>query len=1020
MCLREAHIAAQKLWSDKNGIQEICDGRDNVVNCLMEYRLHRNCLLQCLSFALQGNVIDAAICLGNLGLGTGEGWNAAEWLEHYDAFRRKWPNFDVPDLVHILNTKAAAAAEALGNKIQSATYLSLAHEALPNCRGVRQLQNGELDATTAVGQNILNVAANTQGPDHMHRAQKLEVAKTVIGLIRKEISCGEMSESKARNLFHDFAATSISFDEWIAIIDPYLVVGILFGVERPLDPKVWDSWFSNVSNWLQTNTTSSPILERHKLLMKIAEARKYMWNEYRQQRASTGEPYSLAWLEEDYHEQKRILDLTLSIDPRVSSVRDLLDRKLDLASQAIFRYWAGIKVDDADLADYERLLRQSSQYYRQRERYSALFFNMNSIIAVGMARLDAYKSVTTASVFRDFQEADDVFHRLSGQAYLLQALEKLTAAVATAERLTVDNLYERGVNVSIWAVRDWYGKYENWRLQNLEWIQNIYFKRQQKKQTLSGAVPLWVYESIFAQNRQLEEQKARIWGEYQEILTFFVNWSQKMKGRALLSSIGKVSELPYPLWTLGMIDFNSRRLIQRYNGLMERFQRNDDIVNRMKVYDELRRLWDEAEQKGATAPMFGLMRGRAATSDQLIAMCGAFNEDVVFVDWFHATNLHGPGDIAMAVYINGCFQCFLQTDVKLAEVEAWVKGNLDSRIRDPFEAARHTPLTDITATQRLFKMNGLLKGLKEVTRPGQLLVFCPTLALHRLPLHALLLGDEPCIVRNPVVYCQSLTLLRKCILDRMCLDQKDWTKDTNRLPVVFNALHRNPETSVSVVELASILKTTMVEVRDDPKRQFSEGIQNASLIHFHGHARFDEGKPLQHHLELSQADLDEEGDEMELAESEKLSAQEIFGMRFPMGAHITVMSCKSAMSHVTKVNEQLGLSAALHCAGADSIASSLWNIHRDIAVRFSKLFYQHLKAQRPQYFHLPPHRRPHLESPYVDMARAMQHAIVQIRKSESGETLAPYWWAGLVLHGFWALPHAWLPQEAEEAANRAL
>jgi hypothetical protein len=277
-------MASQKLWFDQNGIQAFLDGRDNVINCLMEYRLHRECALQVLSFALlQESVIDAATCLWFLGPGTSEDWKAAEWLEHYDMFRRKWQHFNFPSLLRALNIKAAMAAEALGDKFQSAKYLSEACEALPNCNGVRQLPNGELDATTGFGQDMLglNVAANKQGPDHLHRALKLEVAKTMIDLIRKEISCGEMSESEARNLFHGIAAISISFDEWIATIDPHYVVGILFGVERPLDPKVWDLWFTDVGDWLKTDRISSPILERHKLLMKIAEARKYMWNQYR-------------------------------------------------------------------------------------------------------------------------------------------------------------------------------------------------------------------------------------------------------------------------------------------------------------------------------------------------------------------------------------------------------------------------------------------------------------------------------------------------------------------------------------------------------------------------------------------------------------------------------------------------------------------------------------------------------------------------------------------------------------------
>lgn len=162
---------------------------------------------------------------------------------------------------------------------------------------------------------------------------------------------------------------------------------------------------------------------------------------------------------------------------------------------------------------------------------------------------------------------------------------------------------------------------------------------------------------------------------------------------------------------------------------------------------------------------------------------------------------------------------------------------------------------------------------------------------------------------------------------------------------------------------------------------------------------------MEHHLELSEVTSDEAGNPIPLRVDDKLTAREIFGLRFEAGSHITSIGCKSARARVSEVNDHVGLVAALHVAGAHSVVSSLWNIPQPIGIQFSKLFYEHLKQQKPENF------KPATSHglAYRDMARAMQHAIINLRKSPAGETLAPSEWAGLVLNGNWAFPQEWLP-----------
>lgn len=102
------------------------------------------------------------------------------------------------------------------------------------------------------------------------------------------------------------------------------------------------------------------------------------------------------------------------------------------------------------------------------------------------------------------------------------------------------------------------------------------------------------------------------------------------------------------------------------------------------------------------------------------------------------------------------------------QVIGWVSRNLTQN---------ETPLDGPSGAQRLAFLSGLVDFVEKeefLVKEGETLVFCPTAILNRVPPHAIPIGGRPLIERNPVIYCQSLTILHWL-----------WKKSTGRtsLPV---------------------------------------------------------------------------------------------------------------------------------------------------------------------------------------------------------------------------------------------
>lgn len=216
---------------------------------------------------------------------------------------------------------------------------------------------------------------------------------------------------------------------------------------------------------------------------------------------------------------------------------------------------------------------------------------------------------------------------------------------------------------------------------------------------------------------------------------------------------------------------------------------------------------------------------------------------------------------------------------------------------------------------------------------------------------------------------------------------------------MFNALSNEQATAQLVRGIAEDLGVSVQYPSTMSRADFLDALTDASFVHFHGHVRFDESNVLEHHLELSPVESQDETLSYEIPQlpTEKiLTAQNVSGIKMKPGAHLTTISCKSARAKISKSNELLGLLTAFHYAGVSSAISTLWNIHRDDGARFAKAFneafLEDLQDESGE------------GGTFANMARAMQHAVLTVRRDENGSVQSPYHWAGFVFNGAWLFP----------------
>ncbi|KAL8826724.1 MAG: hypothetical protein Q9191_003620 [Dirinaria sp. TL-2023a] len=375
-----------------------------------------------------------------------------------------------------------------------------------------------------------------------------------------------------------------------------------------------------------------------------------------------------------------------------------------------------------------------------------------------------------------------------------------------------------------------------------------------------------------------------------------------------------------------------------------------------------------------------------------------FGGETVFVDWYNGTSRQKPfiKPLIISIAPGQRPQCCI-ADITWEAIDDIVQKfiHLDT---DDLKSKKNSRI--------LYKLNPLVEPLRNLSKPGQVLVFSACGNLHRIPLHALKVDGEVLIRRNPIVYCSSLSALTTAFESRQDKEKSHVTPSSRKQSPSFNAsIYGDPPSGIGKEALhatASRLDIQQLHIGEQfDSTFFVRTIQDPSLhiLHYHGHANFSSSSPMDQSLSFT---------------NQRLTLREIFDITPGLRAfHATLLGCGSGASKTVVTNDVIGLVPALFHAGAASTVSSLWTFADRDAALYQEYFYEDFAGMGSHDEELLKKKlggmtldQNDLENGRVgsgafvwNLAIANQRAMLKIMEQKP----ALYHWAGFVLNGWWMM-----------------
>ena len=319
------------------------------------------------------------------------------------------------------------------------------------------------------------------------------------------------------------------------------------------------------------------------------------------------------------------------------------------------------------------------------------------------------------------------------------------------------------------------------------------------------------------------------------------------------------------------------------------------------------------------ADAFGLL--------QLQTLTAAADQRVLFVDYYTDFFWGAAGSPILSSYMVGMDYpslCKFEDSADISELKTFKAQFLSALNSDAcYESREGRPSAEI----QLQKFDFLVRPFLDLCDEGDIIVISSCGLLHGLPLHAILINDEPLICRNPIVYTTSMRSLWYSSLSRVSLNS---ARETPAEPLQARIFCGTPFAAgqMSAQRIAKKLKCGPVLTVDKcTKEAFTKALNSSlDIVHYHAHSIFERDDPFAQDLEFEDGPLSVR-DYLDVIPTSK-------------GHHITLLGCSSGVTAETMCNEPLGLVPALMHHGAASIVSALWSIDDKDAASFSDTFYE--------------------------------------------------------------------------------
>ncbi len=233
------------------------------------------------------------------------------------------------------------------------------------------------------------------------------------------------------------------------------------------------------------------------------------------------------------------------------------------------------------------------------------------------------------------------------------------------------------------------------------------------------------------------------------------------------------------------------------------------------------------------------------------------------------------------------------------------------------------------------------------------LIFVPHGALHFLPFHALLNGEEYLCDAYTVSYAPSATVFALC-------QEKSGSEAPHSL-VMGIPDERAPQILSEVQSVAGLLPHPELFLGPQATAEvLRQKGASSRLLHIATHGTYRQDNPMFSGIRLGDG---------------YLNLYDLYQMRLPAKL-VTLSGCATGMNFVSAGDELLGLQRGLFCAGATSLLLSLWDVHDQSTALLMQEFYKSLIRTG-------------------DMAGSLQTSMQHLREQNPH----PYFWAPFILIG---------------------
>ncbi|KIW17926.1 hypothetical protein PV08_05121 [Exophiala spinifera] len=669
------------------------------------------------------------------------------------------------------------------------------------------------------------------------------------------------------------------------------LVAICYG--PPLYESQWQLRFTAIKTWLGADPNFPQQTANETLLMMLLQ--------HRQNYMPVGLPTNnhTAVVQSRMHTIQRLLDYLATCNAEVKAMNYQLHlRNRQILIQCRLQLFWNDPTDTSDiwsaLADCNELLAESNASAIPLEpRYLAMLHNTLGQLNMVLA----HQRHLVVIGFEEYEAADKIYEALRSE---LSVIGNINAQLLKARWRDTVTDGRQNVADAIFRAR-------------LEWMVGNALGMQPKVQ--AAAMNLW-------------------------------NWVQRSKARALTDGIASVETVPLDITSTVRESSNHQEMFERWTDMTRRAaELRAATPNAPELYhlkNSLDQLEHQMQQIPALDSVLAFRYGRAVTLQQMRQCLAGLPESVrskiVLIDWHFILGQI----IVLAVRHDGPVQVkALPPQPNLENLATqWVQKYLVDK------------LTPGSAFRELQGLNGLIAPITELSKPGDILVFCATGILNRIPMHAIQVpkassvsgqagsGDKELLLqRNLVVYIHSMSLFRFCVYSRT----EDQVEQASKV-ALFSTLNSGRRASDM---LARFFNTRSWQGEIVDRTLFCEKSESATFVNFFGHIHPPPVGPspqapilapepylrmLNSHLMFGIEDETEgctgnmEGEPQHDNES-MITATGIWrDVRLGNGAHVNIIACGSGVSSASASEDFFGPVPSFFFAGARSLIVTSWPV----------------------------------------------------------------------------------------------